>query len=179
MTKLNLDLLLEKAKESSISSAELTEIIKRIEHPANDNELYTLLHILGRNGNSSYRKLVERFLYYPSNPMITRIALKTLCSYFELTKYYLKELKMFMRGVEWDDAEQISSMAISIAGFYIRETGDKSILRILLEIFDKNPTDEDVYAAISEAIGHGYSIDVTNQKIIKEAHEMLNAQETV
>ena len=75
----NLDALLDKAKWSELTQEEIAEVVKRIENfKENENDLYTLIHILGCSGASQYRKLVEKFLYYPEDSMISRIALK-LC----------------------------------------------------------------------------------------------------
>ena len=48
------------------------------------------------------REIVDKFLYYPSYPYVSCMALKALCEQWGLTHAYLKELKQFIKGVPWD-----------------------------------------------------------------------------
>jgi DNA-binding transcriptional regulator YhcF (GntR family) len=186
----NLDALLDKAKWSELTQEEIAEVVKRIENfKENENDLYTLIHILGRSGAWQYRKLVEKFLYYPEESMISRIALKTLCDYWGYAKDYLDVLESFIKGVEWDEYEQIRLSAIRIAGMYIRETNDTSLLRLLLEIFENEKEDEVIrscaYEAIARAVGRDWndlpsvrelatlSDEFIDQSVIAQAYQML------
>lgn len=154
----NLDAILEKAKWKKISNEELNEVVKRIERNNEENvhDLYTLIHILGRSGFKQHKKLIEFFLYYPDEPMISSIALTTLCDYWNLTDDYKDYLFKFLKGVQWDEEDQIKITSIGIAGEFARKTQDKQCLKHLLAIF-KN--DHNIilrscaYSAILRAMG--------------------------
>jgi len=187
----NLDLLLEKAKWDKLSKDELAEVVQRIKqyNEEDSEDLYTLLHTLGRSGAWEYRSLVEPFLSYTADPMIPRIALKTLCDYWNLTSSYLDILKEFITGVEWDEDAVVRVVAISISGEYIRTTNDKSLLRLLLDIFENEKEEIEMrsfaYEAIARGIGVNYdqlppvtvlatfSKDVIDQAVVDEAYRKL------
>jgi hypothetical protein len=165
--------------------------VKRIENfkEENEDDLYTLIYILGRSEAWQYRKLVEKFLYYPEESMISRIALKTLCDYWGYTKDYLNVLKSFIKGVEWDEYELIRIVAIRIAEEYIRETHDTCHLKLLLEIFENEKEDEVIrigaYEAIARAVGRDWndlpsvrematlSDEFIDKSVISQAYQML------
>jgi hypothetical protein len=151
--------LLEEAKWGKLTQEELTYVIQSIKnHKAGDkNDLYTMIHILGRAGATEYQKLVESFLYFQSDPMISKIALQTLCNYWGFTEHYLSYIKKFIAGVEWDEDDDVRLIALSIAGNWLRENSNPSLLEQLLHVFE-DPSQEalirDVaYIAICRAIG--------------------------
>ncbi len=156
----NLEDLLEKAKWGKLSNEELAYVVQKIETwtPADKEEdLYTLIHTLGRSEEKKYKELVERFLYFPDYPMITRIALYTLCNYWNYTQDYLSELTNFIQGVEWDKEDDVRLIAISCAGGYLRKTLEKKLLQLLIDTFEKNDEDELIregaYEALCRAMG--------------------------
>jgi hypothetical protein len=165
----SIDELLEKAKWDKLSKSELDEIVKRIRQfkEGDDDDLYSLLYALGRSGASEYRNLVEKFLIYPADSMISRIALRTLCTYWDLVPYYIEIVKNFIKGVDWDD-DQVRIAAISIAGEYVRSTNDKECLKLLLEIFeqykliyekDSDMEDDFMCGCLFEAIARGIGVN--------------------
>jgi hypothetical protein len=165
----NINELLEKAKWDKLSKSELDEVVKRIMQfkEGDEDDLYGLLYALGRSGASKYRNLVERFLVYPADPMIARIALKTLCTYWDLVPCYLETIKNFIKGVGWDD-DQVRIAAISIAGEYVRSENNKECLKLLLEMFvkykviyekDSDNEDDFMCGCIFEAIARGIGVN--------------------
>lgn len=178
---MNLDRLLDKAKWSKLSDQELAQVVHRIRNHQSDKvqTLYTLLHILGRSEAIEHHALMETFLYYPEEPMITRIALKSLCNDFGLTKNYLDLLKKFILGVDWDEEDDVRLIAISIAGTYINETGDTTLLPLLLAIYENENEDNSfrnvAYEALARATGIK-SIDLPSArkvKVLERARQML------
>ncbi len=153
---LKLDELLEKAKWDKLSEAEISEVVKRIKQtkPGQDEDLYMLLHILGRSEADQYRPLVEKFLYYPSYPMVSSIALRTLCVYWIYEKEYLHKIKEFLKGVDWDAEFDVKRCAISCAGSYLRSTPEKELYELLIQIFENDP-DEICREAALESIERG------------------------
>lgn len=200
----NLDELLERAKNGKLSQTELDHIIQKIKDskPGDDDDLYSLIHILGKARifglgppTIEEKKLLEKFLYYPQKPMISKIALQTLCNYWDLNDNYLKELKMFVRGVEWDDDEIVRTIAISIAGDFLKTTLDKELLKLLIDIFENKEesklldhsispeiTQGCAYQALSIAMGKSYRefiIELSennclDMSVLQKAHELLN-----
>lgn len=162
--------LLESAKSRKISRSEIDEVAKKISEISKEDSrlLYTLIHILGRAEAIKYKKLIEPFLYYPSNPNIAKITLQSLCTYWDLTAEYLDDVKMFIQGVEWDDLDDVRIVAISIAGEFLRKTPNKELLALLVDVFEGNndeikPAENAAliqscaYSAIARAMGKDYN----------------------
>lgn len=102
-----------------------------------DEDLHIWIFIVGRLGLIRHRPLLEKFLYYQTEPWVCIQALRALCTYWEYTNDYLKELKMFIRGVEWDPHDDIRLWALSIAGKFLKENFDYELLQLLLDVFEK------------------------------------------
>ncbi len=173
----NQDELLEEAKWGKLTPEELAYVVQKIQSskPGDDEDLYTWIHILGRSGNRQYRKLVEGFLYYPSNPIISRIALNTLCNYWSFARDYLKELKTFIKGVDWDEDQDVRDIAVSCAGAFLKEEEEKELLKLIIDIVEKfinaeedsndSITWENAYTALSRAMGKEWK-DILSAKEI-------------
>ncbi len=171
---MNLDDLLDKAKWSKLSDTELAQVVQKIndyEHMSPEN-LYTLLHILGRAEAKQHRVLMEKFLYYPDDPMISRIALKSLCDYWGLTKNYLDVLKCFIVGVKWDEDQIVRLIAISIAGTYMHESEDPAFLKLLLEIFDNENEENSIRSTVYDAIARGMGIKAKDLPSVRDLQTM-------
>jgi hypothetical protein len=179
----NLDQLLDKAKWDKLSPQEIDSVVMAIKAttPDNDDDLYTLLHILGRSEAVKHKELVEKFLYYPSFPMISGIALRTLCIYWGLTKEYLDPLKRFIQQVDWDPDEDVRLTAIQCARNYLGEASDEDLLKLLLNIFyDEGaiePIREAAYEAVAMATGQTYEDMIKDEKpnplILEKAKQMI------
>lgn len=156
----DLDKLLDKAKWDKLTPEEVQYVVQRIENSKpNDPDLYVLIYTLGRSGEIKYRKLVERFLYFPSDPMISLIALKTLCDYWSFTEDYLSELLNFVHGVEWDEENDVRNVAISTLGEHLRQHPDNKLLQLLIDIFENDQDEidrETAYVALARAMGREY-----------------------
>ena len=159
---INLNELLEKAKWDKLSDGEISEVVRRIKEtkPGQDEDLYMLLHILGRSGADQYRPLVEKFLYYPSYPMVSSIALKTLCVYWGYEEEYLDKIKIFIKGVDWDGDEDVKLNAVNCAGSYLISTPEKELYELLIHIFENDPNEtcrEAALESIERGIGREWS----------------------
>ena len=178
----SLDDLLEEAKWGQLTDEELTYVVNRIKESRKkeDPDLYTLLYTLGKSGAVEYKDLVEPFLHYPSHPSISAMALRTLVSYWDLMKDYLREIKLFVRGVDWDD-DDVRIVAVSAAGRYLTGYQDKELLKLLIDIFvNTNEPDyirEMAYWALVDAVGRD-PIEMRKAKemdltVLDEAIQML------
>lgn len=196
--------LLDKAKSGKLTDEELKYVVQRIKTSTPDNEdpnLYTLLHILGKAGLTPtdtkrtgvavsevirHRKLIEKFLYYPTDPMISKIALQTLGDHWGFYKDYLSQIKEFVKGVEWDKDEDVRIIAISSAGAFLRETTDKDkeLVQLLVNILISDQKEEIMrdcaYYALAYAAGQEWS-DILrdenkpNPLILEKVYQMLKS----
>lgn len=184
--------LLRRAMRHQVQPGELSWVIQELLDPGSSGhpgDAYTLLHILGHAGNPSHRGIVERFLGHRDDPMVARLALEILCSYWNLTDEYLPQLMTFLRGVDWDHAGEVRQMAISVAGEYLRSRHHPEMLNTLLEIFESADEDvtsrEDAYFALARAVGRDWeqlppatrALDLTkgvDPQVIQEARRLLD-----
>jgi len=176
------DELLEEAKWGKLTQDELDYVVGRVKASLDreDPDLYTLIYTIGKAEAIEHRKLIESFLYYPQNPNIAYIAFYALVNYMDLLGEYLKEVKIFMKGVEWDGLEMIRIPAISAAGRYLTGFDDKILLQGLIDIFSDTNEEEDIriwaYEALREAMGgsHELSHDEIDFSIIEQAKLRLS-----
>ncbi|MGF1660858.1 MAG: hypothetical protein ACFCVG_00050 [Kineosporiaceae bacterium] len=159
---LDLDDLLDRVKSGErLPHATVEQIVAAIHDPTSPYPLYTLLHILGRGFMVEHRPLMESFLDYREDPMITSIALRSLTAYWGLHSDYLDDLTTFARGVDWDDEDDVRIIALSQLGEYAREVHDIHVIRLLVEILDKEAEDELIrsfaVAAVARALGHDHN----------------------
>lgn len=184
--------LLDRAKWGKLSEQEIADVADELQKSNPGADRYTLLHILGRAGAVSYQNLVECFLECQEDPMLARLALQTLCRYWNETDRYIEQVLQFVRGVEWDEGEYVRQMAVSIAGDYLRSHDEPRLLNELLRIFEREDEDriirEDAYFALARAAGRDrrelpsaarhfdLHTDI-DPSVVKQAHERLVAQE--
>jgi hypothetical protein len=119
-----------------LSESEITQLVNVISIGTSE-DLPTLISLLGkvlagRNISPSHRKLIEKYLHYPDDPMVSAVSLKVLCREWGLTLNYLELIKKFIRGIGWDVSDEVRFHAINIAGEYLREAFDKELLQLLL-----------------------------------------------
>ena len=115
---------------------------------------------LGHAFAFQYRELVERFLDCEDDPMLARLALQILCGYWGNTAQYLEEVLRFMRGVPWDQEEDVRQIAVSEAGEYLRSNTEPRFLRELISIFESEDEErsmhEGAYFALARAVGRDW-----------------------
>jgi hypothetical protein len=126
--------LLDKAKDGQLSASELDQVVAAIKDPKVVGDRYTLLNIIGHSADTSYEDLVASYLDCADDPMLARLALQILCSFWGKTPAYLDYVRRFMRGVNWDAEDDVRQIAISIAGEYVRKTWDEDLFQELLDI---------------------------------------------
>ena len=140
----SLEALMEEARWGKLTQNELDYVVQRTKSidpdTTNDDEgwdLVKLIYIIGNSGAHQYRQLVEKFLHFRSNEMVCDKALWTLCRYWGLTKEYLDDVKLYIRGVEWAPTFNVRIAALSIAGEFLRKEYDRELLQLLLDVFEK------------------------------------------
>lgn len=130
---MNVSDLLKKAQWGKLEPTELEEIVRQIS--AGENDLYTLLHILGRAGSPKYKSIMDQYLHYEQDPQLSALVLNALCNWWGLIEQYRGELISFLHGVEWDSEDYVKLQALSLAGEYLRKHRDREILRIVYDTF--------------------------------------------
>jgi hypothetical protein len=126
--------LLDTAKNGRLSAHELDQVVAAIKDPDVAGDRYTLLHIIGRSMDSSYENLVASYLDYREDPMLARLALQILGSYWGKIPQYMDYVRRFLRGVDWDTDGDVRQIAISIAGEFLRKTWNEGLFHDLLDI---------------------------------------------
>lgn len=130
--------LAQEAKWGKLTPEEIAYVEHRIQDKQadQDKDLDTWIFIVGRLGLIRHRPLIEKLLYFQTQPWVCIEALKTLCTYWDYTQDYLKEIKMFIRGVDWDPHDDIRLWALSIAGHFLKENLDSELLQLLIDVFE-------------------------------------------
>jgi hypothetical protein len=143
--------LVRRAKGGEISREEVDAVATELQKPDPSASRYTLLYIVGRSFTTSYRDLVEQFLEYRDDPMLARLALQILCHFWGDTAQYKRHVLRFLRRVDFDVENDCRSMAISVAGEYLRENPEPEFLGELIRIYEEpdepESSDEDDYQA--------------------------------
>jgi hypothetical protein len=185
--------LLERAKwakteQDKLSEEELAMVAEELQKPTPEADRFTLLDILGHAFAVPYRELVERFLECEEDPMLARLAPQILCGYWGNTDQYREEVLRFMRGVPWDEDEDVRQIAISEAGEYLRSNAEPRFLHELISIFESEDEErsmrEGAYFALARAMGRDWKdlpsaashfdlVTQTDPAVIQEARERL------
>lgn len=134
----NLDDLFDEAKYGKLTSEEIFYVVEKIKasKPGNDSRLYSLLRILGWAKARQYQLLVESFLYYPTDAMVSSMAIKVLCEYWgNDARPYLNEIKAFIQGVPWDEDDFLCLAALQCTGDFLRKTPEKELFQILFDFY--------------------------------------------
>jgi len=141
----------------AVSPHEFDEVAALLADEASGHDRYTLIHILGRGGQTQRRGLVESYLDSPTDPLLARIALIALCDWWGLTADYLGRLESFARTVPWDVDQDVRQIALAIIGRYLRDHDEPRLFRTLLAIAsDEAEWDlirEDAIRALAVATG--------------------------
>lgn len=149
----SIDELCKEAKWGQLTAEEVAFVVKRMKDCKleDKNELISLLYILGHASLEEYRYWVEKFVDYPSSTLISQQALKTLCICWILTEDYLEVIKRYIRGVDWDESDEVRLTAMNIAGEFLRKKFDPELLELLLLVFEKLGETERLYESSESA----------------------------
>jgi hypothetical protein len=115
----NLSEPLKRAYSGQATDAELSEVVRMIAS-GQDEDLHTLIRILGRAGSPKYRKIVEPFLRDVGDPQLSALAVQVLCWSWGLASQYRSELVCFSNGVDSDAEGYVRLQTISTVGEYLR-----------------------------------------------------------
>ncbi len=156
---MNYDDLLLQAKNGSISQADVDAVARQLEADTSEVDVYTLLHILGRSNARRHRPLVEKYLYNHDDPMLARLGLQILCSWWDETPKYLEPLRAFAMGVAQDPDNDARLVALGIAGEHLRGHDDPELANIVVRAFEDVREDRNVREAAYRAIARAGGLD--------------------
>lgn len=159
MTDVPLPVLVRRAREGTVTAEDANLAAAILATVTDESDRYDAVFVIGRAAATAYEDTVASFIESPREPMLARLALEVLCSWWGLTRKYRGDVLRFVGGVDWDleDGGFVRQVAISAAGEHVREHGDAGMLRALLTVFDsQNTTELDrevVYQALLRSAG--------------------------
>ncbi|TDD58167.1 hypothetical protein E1263_20265 [Kribbella antibiotica] len=149
--------LVARAKDGSLSTADVDEVVQRLKSEAPGESTYRLLYVVGRTGATRHESLVASFLDCQEDPMLARLALQTLCTFWGKSDQYLSDLRRFVAGVDWDTDGDVQQVALSAAGEYLRHNRDRTLFQSVFNACTKalgGEVDQRVaLAALARALG--------------------------
>ena len=180
------EILFQYAKSGNIYVSELNYAINKVQsleiNPC-DSELYNCLFIVGLMGSPEHTKIIIKFLHCPEDPMLSALALKILCIYWQLSENYLNEIKQFINGVEWDELDDIRTSALRCGGEYLKTNDDDELLKLIYDVFINEIEDsviqESAYSALAMATGQTQEEYLNDEKpnadILSKVQDILSA----
>ncbi|KJK49699.1 hypothetical protein UK23_13225 [Lentzea aerocolonigenes] len=102
-----------RAKEGTLSAAEVDAVAARLTSEPLDEDTYSLLYVIARTRATRHRRIVESFLDCSEDPMLARLAVQTLCTFWGEADRYRDVLDRFIAGVEWDEDGDVRDVALS------------------------------------------------------------------
>ena len=136
---MNLDFadLVAKAKDGRISAAEKEAVAQTLPSLGTGSQAYDALFVLGKAGDPRDAPLVEPYLDCPTDPMLSRLALQILCSWWGLHRAYRSDLLRFTVGVGWDieDGGYVRLVALSAGGELAHDSGDPAMTAGLMAAY--------------------------------------------
>ena len=155
------DELIRKAKAGCISANEIKFAYDSLVNGTGGDK-YTWLLIIGRANATEYKEIVERYLYCPEDPMMSRLALQILCQYWVLSSDYIKYLCEFIAGVDWDDEEDVRIMALSCSGEVFKHSNEPELLKYVYDVFIDPQEDDLCKSSAYESLAILYGEDLAS-----------------
>lgn len=177
--------LVERAKEGSLSAKDVDAVAARLKASPVDDETYSLLYVISRTRATRHRDVVESFLDHSADPMLARLAVQTLCTFWGEAARYLGVLNRYIAGVEWDGCDDVRDVALSAAGEYLRENRDCELFRTVhlacLGAAAGDVTELAAFGALARALGRpqaglmsGKYLALSKPELLAEASSWLD-----
>lgn len=158
--------LMRRVKINSLTRSEIDQVADRLVNDQGDDDAYSLLYIVGRSGGLWHEKLVASYLENPDDPMLTRLALQILCSFWKLSEKYVEYIDRFLTGVPWDADDEIRLMAISVSGGFLRDHNHLGIrtklLSLLRDEHESGLVRESALEALARSLGRDWKEIIGN-----------------
>lgn len=143
-----------------LTFAEIADIRCRIEHPLPGDDLHNLLRAfaLSENGEEKNVAIVEQYLESGDDHIVIG-ALYSLCTYWNLTSNYLRQLDLFSDGKLWKSRWDLVRTSLNIlANDYFRNKNSDSLAILLSHL--KNDGSDDYPDRYSEALKEAIRVSV-------------------
>lgn len=148
--------ILEKAKWGKLSSEEI-KLLGSALSASNEPDLYTVIHAIGKAELTQYQDKLEEFLDYPKDPFVSVITIKVLCGFWGLTEKHIDVVLKFLKGVDWDEDEDVRLESLNIIGQYLFKKKTPHVYKLVLDIFEDesnfNAIRSAAYSALGKSIG--------------------------
>jgi hypothetical protein len=149
--------LLEKAKFSQLTPAEVTWVADALRNGDTGSDPYTLIHVLGRANARDQERLIADFLEASDDPMLVRIALQVLGSFWGMTAKYFPQVLKFAGGEEWDEDGAVRLLALELLGEHCATQLVPEALAVLLDAYTDPSSERAIrdasYLALARASG--------------------------
>jgi hypothetical protein len=163
MTSSKFHELVARAKQGRVTLAERDELKRALPSLSEGEEIYDALFVIGKAGGPEDAAIMEHYLDYPGDPMLTRLALQVLCNWWGLQREYRTELLRFVAGVKWDleDGGYVRLVAISATGELARESHDRPAIAALMTVYASDGEPDAfrraAYSALLRAAGKAWA----------------------
>jgi hypothetical protein len=172
--------LVNRSKEGTVTPVELAEVAALLSAGVGGENTYQLLYVLGRSGATSYEPLVASFLDHRDNPMVARLALQTLTSFWSLGDRYTADLERFLDGADWDEFGEVRGIAISATGGYLATNVNCGLLDRLLRLAaPTHPESQErriAVRALATALGDPLNAPVDAGAVLERARQRYEAE---
>ncbi|WP_146147471.1 hypothetical protein [Prauserella shujinwangii] len=158
--------LVRRSKSGEVREGEIQKIATILADGSAGRDTYKLLYVLGKCESFFHEELVASFLSYENDPMVARLALQILCSYWGLVEKYKDYLAEFLSGVHWDVMGDVRAAAITIAGDYLRSHNDADLLAQLLSIAERG----------TERLERRFAVEAVATALGESISEVLNTK---
>lgn len=155
--------LLQRARDGVATDEDVRHAADLLAAGQRPGDRYDLLLVIGETNSTQYRRVVEGYLDFPDDPMLSRLAIEILCGWWGTPEPYRDHVLRFVAGVDWDvaDGGYVRQVATSAAGEYLRTREDPRLMRALIDLLADGEApllDRAVaYEAIQRAVGKGYA----------------------
>jgi hypothetical protein len=133
------------------SEADVNTLVSAVSNPAEYEARSRLVGMLGYVGGPKHRQIIEPFLRGP-DWALARDTIYVLCSQWRLHHFYIGELAMFIRGVDWDYLWECQRMAIYMADEYLQRHEDARLLVELTNLSNDPDADAEPRSAAQGAL---------------------------
>jgi hypothetical protein len=116
---------------SGSTPGDLRTILDSLESPDETTDIFSCLHRLGHLGGAEYEALVARYLEFPQQPMVSRMAIEVLTQWGVVGRH-IACLKKYLDRVPWDSDDDVRQAAILAVGEFLRSAPSRELLAALI-----------------------------------------------
>lgn len=139
-------------------NSRVDELVGALASPDATTNVFACLHELGHRGSPANEPTVAKYLCFPSDPMVSRMAIEVLTQW-GVVERHRSRIEEYLRPIAWDPDDVVRQAAIYASGEILRSGSDASLLAHLLEIAE-NPAERELIREDSiRALARGHGQD--------------------